>query len=110
MVRNRVKELHRLAVLTCCGYFLTQGFRNQPAVVHVDVNDLSLVRGEGIERPDISRRLGHNDVAWVAKNARDEIQALLRTTRDSDVVRICDEPLNGHHLADVLAHLRFTLP
>jgi len=27
-----------------------------------------------------------------------------------DVVRICDEPLNGHHLADVLAHLRFTLP
>ena len=109
MVGNGVEELDRLAVTTGRRHLLAQRLRHQAAVVHVDVDDLGLVRGEGVERSDVGRRFRHDDVTRVAEDSSHEVESLLGPAGDGDVVGVSDETFDGHDLADVLADLRLAL-
>ena len=77
--------------------------------VHREVHHPGLVRGEAAERADIGRTLGEHDIAWVAVDARDEVQRHLRADSDHDVVRVGVDPLQRHHLADLLPQRRHAL-
>jgi hypothetical protein len=66
------------------------------------VDDLGLERREGAERPDVRRGLGEHDVAGVAEDAGQQVEALLGADGDDDVVRVGADALQPHDLADLL--------
>ena len=107
--RDRVEELHPLALAGQPGERLRQRLRDEPAVIHRDVDDVRLVGREGAQRPDIGRPLGQHDVAGVDEDPGDQVQRLLRADRDDHLVRVGADPLQCHHVTDALAQAGISL-
>ena len=92
-VRDRVQELRRDALRRERAQRVAQQLGDQPVLVHRDVHDPGLVRGEAAERADVGRTLGEHDVAGVAVDAGDEVERHLRADGDDDVVRVGPDAL-----------------
>ena len=74
------------------------------------MHHLGLIALKSAERSHIGRRLGQDHVPRVAEDAGDEVQALLGTRGDDDVIGIRDAALFRHQLADLLTDARLSLP
>ena len=83
---------------------------NESVAVQRDVDDVGLVGAEHAEGTDVARGLRDDDVAGVDEEARHKVQGLLGTCRDDDVVGVRLDPLETHHLEDLLAQRLVALP
>ena len=92
----------RRPAFSVLGERLAQQLRHEAVVVHRDVHDLRLVRGERAQRADVRRAFGDHDVTRVAEQPRDHVQAHLGADGHDDVVRVCLDALEGHDFADLL--------
>ena len=65
---------------------LAQRLGDEAVLVHRDVVDLGLVRPEDHHRGDVARALGEHDVAGVEEELAEELERVLRSGGDHDVV------------------------
>ena len=84
----------------------SQPFGHESVVVHGDVDDVRLVRGERAQRADVRRPLGDHDVAGVAEDPGHHVEAHLRADAHHDVVRMRLDALQSHDFADLVAQQR----
>ena len=102
-VGDRVEELDLLAGRPGRRDRLLQRLGHQPVGVHLGVHDVALVGLEDPERPDVGRGLADHHVAGVAEHPGDQVDRLLRADGDHHVVGVRLDPLEPHHLGDLLA-------
>ena len=102
-VRDRVQQLDPAAGGLTGVDRGDERLRDQAVVVHRDVHDLRLVRLEGAQRADVGRRLRQDDVTRIDEDPGGQVQRHLRTDGDHHVVGMRLDPLQRHHLADLLA-------
>ena len=88
---------------------LLQGLGDEPVLVHGHVHHIGLVGGERAQGAHVGGRLGQDHVTGINEDPGDQIQRLLRTHRDHDVVGVRPDTLQRHDLADPLAQARVTL-
>ena len=73
-------------------------------LIHGNVHDVRLARAEHAQRTHVGGGLGEDDVAGVHEELGDEVEGLLATRRDHDVVRVgADDAVVAHNLGDALA-------
>ena len=89
---------------------LAEGDRVETVLVHGDVHDLALVGPEHPECTDIAGRFAEHHVTGVAEQPGDQVETLLGTDGDGDVVGVRGDALQLHDLTDRLPEHRLTLP
>ena len=107
--RDRVEELHPLVIGGQPCDRLRQRLRDEPSVIHRDMDDVRLVGREGAQRADIGRPLGQHDIAGVHEDPGDQVQCLLRADGDDHLVRVAADSLQRHHVTDALAQAGISL-
>ncbi len=73
--------------------------------VHVDVSDVGLHRLQRPEGADVGRTLRHHDVPGIHEAGGDQLDGLLATDGDHEVVGVGRHPLVTHDLDELLAQL-----
>ena len=74
------------------------------------MDDVSLVGPEGPQCADVRGGFGQDDVAWVDEDLGDEVEGLLRTGGDGDVVGMAAYAVGPHDLGDHLPQFGVALP
>ena len=77
-----------------------------PLFIDIDRQVFGLVGIPGLKRPEIGWTLDQYMIAGVEENLADEIECLLRSARDQDVVRVDDNPVPARVAGDHLAERR----
>ena len=107
--RAGIEELDAQAGGRQPDYRLAEHLGDQSAIVHWDVYDSCLIRREGAQGAHVGRALGENHVAGVDEDSSEEVECLLGPHRYHNLVRMCPDALQGHHLADALTQPGITL-
>ena len=71
--------------------------------------DLGLIGAEDHHRRDIARPFGEYDVARIDEELAEQLESVLRSRRDHDIVGAPADALERHHLEDLLAQSRDAL-
>jgi hypothetical protein len=109
-VRDRVEKLRRATGRPNRCDRRAQPVGDQTVVVHRNLDHVRLVGVERSEGADVGRRLGDDDVTRVDEDAGDEVERLLRSNGDDDLVGVRGYPLQAHHRADLLPQHGMALP
>ena len=80
-----------------------------PLGVDLHLHGLGLIRAEDRNRTGVRRRLGDHDIAGVDQRLRDQVDRLLASGGDDQVVEVRVHSLGPHQLADALLGLREAL-
>ena len=68
------------------------------------MNDIGLAGTETAKGANVGRRLGQNNVTGIDKELGHQVECLLRTRRNDDVVRVsADDAVIGHDVDELLA-------
>ena len=107
--RDRVEELDPPAGRAHPHDGLAQRLGDHALGVHVDVDDLGLERPEDDHRGDVAGPFGQHDVAGVEEELGDQLERVLRSGGDDDVVDARVDALERHDVEDLLAQPRAAL-
>src|SRR5918997_2265920 len=99
-VRHGIDKLYADALLSGLFKGFVSGNRDHAGTVHRNVYDPGPVRCEGVERTGVRRTLAQDRVALVQKDLADEVETLLGTGGDEDVLLVGARALSGHHVDD----------
>ena len=102
-IRNGVEELQPRVVLANAFELFLEQVRAHALIVEGNRADVGLVSRESLQRTEVRGTLGDDDVAGVAERLRNEIERLLSTRRNDDVLGLVPDAEVANEVAE---HLR----
>ena len=109
-IRKTVEELDAPAFAFQTQNHLIQRLRYDAVGIDLNLLDVGLIGGEDRQRTDVGRCFGEDDISWIDEELGDNVNGLLRTGGDDDILGVGVDAFELHDLGNLLTQTRKSLP